>query len=68
MAIYVGNGDGSKIYIKVSEDFRITAGVTNPKHVFVYLQWSNKSTSKEQNYDLLETFKVNATNNGIVLS
>ena len=29
--------------------FRITADVTNPKHVFFYLQRPNKSNSQEHN-------------------
>ena len=48
--------------------FRITAGVTNPKHVFVYLQRSNKSNSQEHNPHLLDTFKVNAANYNCTLA
>ena len=40
--------------------FRITAGVKNPKHVFVYLQRADKSSSQTQNPHLLDTFKLNA--------
>ena len=48
-------------------NFRITAAVKNPKHVFVYIQRSNKANSQEQNPHLLDTFKVNANNNNCTL-
>ena len=47
--------------------FRITSGVTNPKHVFVYLQRPNKSNSQEHNPHLLDTFKVNANNDNCTM-
>lgn len=47
--------------------FTITAGVMNPKHVFVYLQRANKSNSQEQNPHLLDTFKLNANNRNCTL-
>lgn len=48
--------------------FRVTAGVTKPQHVFVYLQRPDKSNSQEHNPHLLDTFKVNANNHNCTLS
>ena len=47
--------------------FRITAGVRNPKHVFVYLQRTAKSNSQTSNPLLLDTFKINSADNNASL-
>ena len=49
-------------------NFRLTAGVSNPKHVFVYLQRPDKSNSQEHNPHLLDTFRVNADNDNCIMS
>lgn len=43
--------------------FRISAAIQNPKHVFVYLQRTNKSNSQTRNPLLLDTFKINVADN-----
>ena len=61
--------------VKVSQDseqreatFNITAGVKQPKHIFVYLQRTVSSSNQERNPHILDTFKVNADNNDFYLS
>ena len=48
--------------------WQITPGVKNAKHVFVWLQRSNKSNSYEGNPYLFDTFKINANNGNTYLS
>ena len=45
---------------QIEQTFRITSGVKTPKHVFIYLQRTDKSGSQTQNPHLLDTFKLNA--------
>ena len=54
--------DGDTRYTATLITFRITAGVTNPKHVFFHLQRPNKSNSQEQNPHLLDAFMINIAN------
>ena len=56
--------------VQVSQDseqrevtFNITSRVKQPKHIFVYLQRTVRSSDQEQNPHILDTFKVNADNN-----
>ena len=56
--------------VQVSQDseqreatFNITSGVKQPKHIFVYLQRTVRSSNQEHNPHILDTFKVNADNN-----
>ena len=48
--------------------FNITSGVKQPKHIFVYLQRTVRSSNQEHNPHILDTFKVNADNNNFYLS
>ena len=48
--------------------FNITSGVKQPKHVFVYLQRTVRSSNQEHNPHILDAFKVNADNNDCYLS
>ena len=61
--------------VQVSQDskqreatFNITSGVKQPKHIFVYLQWTVRSSNQEHNPHILDTFKVNADNYECYLS
>ena len=61
--------------VQVSQDseqreatFNITSGVKQPKHIFVYLQRTVRSSNQEHNSHILDTFKVNADNNNCYLS
>ena len=61
--------------VQVSQDsdqrettFNITSGVEHPKHVFVYLQRTVRSSNQEHNPHILDKFKVNADNNDCYLS
>ena len=61
--------------VQVSQDseqreatFNITSGVKQPKHIFVYLQRTVRSSNQEHNPYILDTFKVNADNNEYYLS
>ena len=61
--------------VQVSQDskqreatFNITSGVKHPKHIFVYLQRTVRTSNQEHNPHILDTFKVNADNNGCYLS
>ena len=61
--------------VQVSQDseqreatFNITSGVKQPKHIFVYLQRTVRSSNQEQNPHILNPFKVNADNNDCYLS
>ena len=38
------------------------------KHIFVYLQWTVRSSNQEHNPHILDIFKVNADNNDCYLS
>ena len=56
--------------VQVSQDsdqreatFNITSGVKQPKHIFVYLQRTVKSSNQEHSPHILDTFKVHADNN-----
>ena len=56
--------------VQVSQDseqreatFNITSGVKQPKHIFVYLQRTVRSSNQEHNPHILDPFKVNADNN-----
>ena len=56
--------------VQVSQDseqreatFNITSGVKQPKHMFVYLQRTVRSSNQEHNPHILDIFKVNADNN-----
>ena len=51
--------------VQVSQDseqreatFNITSGVKQPKHIFVYLQRTVRSSNQEHNPHILDTFKV----------
>ena len=48
--------------------FNITPGVKQPKHIFVYLQRTVRSSNQEHSPHFLDTFKVNADNNECYLS
>ena len=50
--------------------FNITSGGKEPKHVFVYLQRTVRSSNQEHNPHILDTFKlhVNADNNDCYLT
>ena len=48
--------------------FNITSGVKQPKHVFVDLQRTVRSSNQEHNPHILDKFKVNADNNDCYLS
>ena len=48
--------------------FNITSGVKQPKHIFVYLQWTIKSSNQEHNPHILDSFEVNTVNNDCYLS
>ena len=61
--------------VQVSQDseqraatFNMTSGVKQPKHIFVYLQRTVRSSNQEHNSHILDTFKVNADNNDCYLS
>ena len=61
--------------VQVSQDseqreatFNITSEVKQPKHIFVYLQRTVRSSNQEHNLHILDTFKVNADNNDCYLS
>ena len=61
--------------LEVSQDseqreatFNITSGVKQPKHIFVYLQRTVRSSNQEHNPHILGTFKVNAGDNDCYLS
>ena len=61
--------------VQVSQDseqreatFNITSGVKQPKHIFVYLQRTVRSSNQEHNPHILDTFKVNPDNNDCYLS
>ena len=61
--------------VQVSQDseqresiFNITSGVKQPKHIFVYLQRTVRSSNQKHNPHILDTFKVNADNNESYLS
>ena len=61
--------------VQISQDseqreatFNITSGVKQPKHIFVYLQRTVRSSNQEHNPHILDTFKVNADNNDCYLS
>ena len=61
--------------VQVSQDseqrevtFNITSGVKQPKHIFVYLQRTVRSSNQEHNPHILDTFKVNADNCDCYLS
>ena len=61
--------------VQVSQDseqreatFSITSGVKQPKHIFVYLQRTVRSSNQEHNPHILDIFKVNADNNESFLS
>ena len=60
--------------VQVSQDsehrettFNITSGVKQPKHIFVYLQRTVRSSNQEHNPHTLYTFKVNADDNDCYL-
>ena len=48
--------------------FNITSGVKQPKHIFVYLQRTVRSSNQEHNPHIRDTFNVNADNNDCYLS
>ena len=48
--------------------FNITSGEKQPKHRFVYLQRTVRSSNQEHNPHILDTFKVNADNDDCFLS
>ena len=55
--------------VQVSQDseqreatFNITSEVKQPKHIFVYLQRTVRSSNQENNPIILDTFKLNADN------
>ena len=61
--------------VQVSQDseqreatFNIKSGVKQPKHMFVYLQRTVRSSNQEHSPHILDTFKVNADNNDCYLS
>ena len=61
--------------VQVSQDseqreakFNITSGVKQPKHIFVYLQRTLRSSNQKQNPHSIDEFKVNADNNDCYLS
>ena len=61
--------------VQVSQDseqreatFNITSGVKQPKHIFVYLQRTVRSSNQEHNPHILDTFKINADNYDCYLS
>ena len=61
--------------VQVSQDseqrvvtFNITSGVKQPKHIFVYLQWTIRSSNQEHNPHILDSFEVNTVNNDCYLS
>ena len=61
--------------VQVSQDserrestFNITSGVKQPKHIFVYLQQTVRSSNQEHNPHYLDTFKDYADNNDCYLS
>ena len=47
--------------------FNVISGVKQPKHIFVYLQRTVRSSNQERNPHILDTFKVNADNNDCYL-
>ena len=60
--------------VQVSQDseqreatFNITSGVKQPKHIFVYLQRTVRSSNHEHSPHILDTFKVNADDNDCYL-
>ena len=48
--------------------FNIISGVKQPKHTFVYLQRTVRSSNQEHNPHILDTFKVHVDNNDCSLS
>ena len=48
--------------------FNINLGVKQPKHIFVYLQRTVRSSNQEHSPNILDTFQVNADNNDCSLS
>ena len=61
--------------VQVSQDseqreatFNITSGVKQPKHIFVDLQRTVRSSNQDRNPHILDIFKVNADNNECYLS
>ena len=48
--------------------FNVTSGVKQPKHIFVYLQRTVRSSNQEHNPQFLDTLKVNADNKDCYLT
>ena len=61
------NGVGISVVWTAGVNIYYYSRVKNPKHIFVYLQKTNKTLNPEQNPHIFDIFKINAGNDNCYL-